>query len=154
MVRWGALSAWGIAALIAALPRISAAEDGAALFAARCAPCHQAQGQGLPGRYPPLTGLDEWLATPQGRHYVARVVMHGFAGPIKVGDDIYDGLMLTYRWRLQDPQITAVLRYVAESLNTPRPGYESYSEPQIAAIRAVKMPDAEVRAIRDALPAR
>jgi mono/diheme cytochrome c family protein len=154
MGRWKGLWAWGAAGLVAALPLVAAAEDGKSLFAERCASCHQAQGQGLPGRYPPLTQLEEWLATPEGRHYVARVVMHGFAGPIEVGGEAYDGLMLTYRWRLKDPQITAVLRYLAESLNSPRPGYEPYSEQQITAIRAVKMPDAEVRAIRDALPAR
>jgi mono/diheme cytochrome c family protein len=143
------------AGLIAALaPLASPAEDGKALFAARCASCHQEQGQGLPGRYPPLTHLDPWLATAEGRHYLARVVVHGFAGPIQVGGQTYDGLMLTYRWRLKDPEIAAVLRYIAESLNTPQPGYEPFSEQQIAGIRAVKMRDTEVHAMRNTLPPR
>ena len=34
--------------------------DGAAVFTARCAACHQATGAGLPGVFPPLAG-SEWV---------------------------------------------------------------------------------------------
>jgi mono/diheme cytochrome c family protein len=145
---------WSLALFVALFSGTAAAEDGAALFAERCAPCHQAQGQGLDGRYPPLTHLEPWLATADGRHYVARVVMHGFAGPITVGDQHYDGLMLTYRWRLKDPQIMAVLNYVAETLNTPQLGYVPFDLPLLGGIRAQKLPDAEVAALRERLPPR
>ena len=37
-----------------------AAVDGKALFAAQCAACHQATGQGLSGVFPPLAG-SEWV---------------------------------------------------------------------------------------------
>ena len=37
-----------------------AAVDGGAIFAANCAACHQANGQGLPGVFPPLAG-SEWV---------------------------------------------------------------------------------------------
>lgn len=149
---WGRLwVCWTLCA--ASFPGI-AADNGAALFAERCAPCHQPQGQGLDGRYPPLTHLEDWLATEDGRHYIARVVMHGFAGPIEVGEQTYDGLMLTYRWRLKDPQIMAVLNYVAETLNTPPSGYVPFDLSLLGSIRAQKMPDAEVMALRNRLPAR
>lgn len=140
--------------LAASFAGTATAEDGAALFAERCAPCHQAQGQGLDGRYPPLTRLEPWLAREDGRHYIARVVMHGLAGPITVGDQTYDGLMLTYRWRLKDPQIMAVLNYIAESLNAPQPGYVPFDLSLLGGIRAQKLPDAAVMTLRNQLPAR
>jgi mono/diheme cytochrome c family protein len=141
-------------AVLALFSGVAAAEDGAALFAERCAPCHQPQGQGLDGRYPPLTHLEDWLATAEGRHYIARVVMHGFAGPITVGDQHYKGLMLTYRWRLKDPQIMAVLNYVAETLNAPQEGYVPFDLQLLGDIRAHKLPDAEVATLREQLPLR
>src|SRR5690625_3115394 len=38
----------------------SSAAGGASIYAANCAACHQATGQGLPGVFPPLAG-SEWV---------------------------------------------------------------------------------------------
>lgn len=34
--------------------------DGAVIFSAQCSACHQANGQGVPGAFPPLAG-SEWM---------------------------------------------------------------------------------------------
>ena len=39
----------------AALPTVAAAQDGAQLYQ-RCATCHQANGEGITGAFPPLAG--------------------------------------------------------------------------------------------------
>ena len=38
---------------------------GEALFQANCAACHQANGQGLPGAFPPLAGSDYIAQNPK-----------------------------------------------------------------------------------------
>ncbi|OAV84557.1 hypothetical protein PTTG_31193, partial [Puccinia triticina 1-1 BBBD Race 1] len=38
------------------------APDGAAIFAANCQSCHQANGEGLPGAFPPLKGSEVVLS--------------------------------------------------------------------------------------------
>lgn len=87
----------------------SGAADGAALFASRCAACHQAAGQGLPGVFPPLAG-SEWV---QGRpETVAAIVLHGIAGPLTVKGAKFNGAMPTFSDQLSDAEIAAVLSYV------------------------------------------
>jgi mono/diheme cytochrome c family protein len=143
-----------LAVLLLMLPWPAMAVDGAALYAQRCAVCHQAQGQGIAGHSPPLTGMEEWLATEKGRSYIARAVVHGLAGEIKVRGQRYSALMLTFRWRLQDEELAAVLRYVAETLNTPAPGYEPIGLELLRAARAASGRDADTLALRAQLPER
>lgn len=141
-------------ALLLMLPWTAMAADGAALYAQRCASCHQALGQGIAGRSPPLTGMEAWLATEAGRRYIARVVVHGLSGPIVVRGQTYNALMLTFRGRLQDGDLVAVLRYVAETLNRPGTGYEPISLGAFSAARAASGRDADTLALRAQLPAR
>ncbi|WP_165797296.1 c-type cytochrome [Solimonas fluminis] len=136
------------------LPWAAMAADGAALYAERCAVCHQAQGQGIEGHAPPLTGMEAWLATGEGRSYIARAVVHGLAGPITVRGQPYSALMLTFRWRLQDEQLVAVLGYVAETLNHPAAGYRPIDLETLRAARAASGRDADTLALRAQLPAR
>lgn len=141
-------------ALLLVLPWSAMAADGAALYAQRCAVCHQAQGQGIAGHAPPLTGMEAWLATEQGRRYIARAVVHGLAGEIKVQGQSYSALMLTFRWRLGDEDLAAVLRHVAETINQPAPGYEPISLEVLSAARAASGRDVDTLALRAQLPER
>lgn len=143
-----------LTALLLLLPCIAMAADGAALYAQRCAVCHAAQGQGIPGHSPPLTGMEAWLATEKGRTYIARTVVHGLAGEIKVRGQTYSALMLTFRWRLPDEDLAAVLGYVAETLNKPAPGYQPIGLEALKAARAASGRDADTLALRAQLPER
>jgi mono/diheme cytochrome c family protein len=55
-----------------------------------CATCHQAEGQGMPGAFPPLAG-SEWM---NGNPEVPiRIVLAGLTGPVDVKGTTYNALM-------------------------------------------------------------
>ncbi|MBI5258169.1 MAG: c-type cytochrome [Burkholderiales bacterium] len=83
--------------------------DAAALYAARCAACHQASGAGLPGVFPPLAG-SEWVTGPQRR--LAAVVLHGVSGPLTVKGQPYAGAMPAFAAQLQDAELAALLSHL------------------------------------------
>ena len=85
------------------------AVDGAAIFSARCAACHQATGTGLPGVFPPLAGSN-WV---NGRDStVVQIVLHGIQGSLTVNGVKYNGAMPTFGAQLSDAEIAAVLTHV------------------------------------------
>jgi mono/diheme cytochrome c family protein len=89
--------------------RGSAASDGAAVFTSMCAACHQANGQGLPGVFPPLAG-SEWVNGKDST--VAAIVLHGITGSLSVKGSRYNGAMPAFGAQLSDEQIAAVLSYL------------------------------------------
>lgn len=83
---------------------------GKRLFTITCVPCHQANAQGIPYRYPPLAQSD-FLNADKNR--AIDVLLHGRQGPITV-----NGLSFTNsmpRFPLTDEQIANVLTYVYNS---------------------------------------
>jgi mono/diheme cytochrome c family protein len=87
----------------------ASAADGAAIFSARCAACHQATGAGLPSVFPPLAGSN-WV---NGRDTtVIQIVLHGIQGSLTVNGGKYNGAMPTFGAQLSDAEIAAVLSYV------------------------------------------
>jgi mono/diheme cytochrome c family protein len=83
--------------------------DGAAVYASRCAACHQADGKGLPGVFPPLAG-SEWVQGDASR--LAAIVLQGVNGPIEVRGVAYSGSMPAFRQQLDDEQLAALLGHV------------------------------------------
>ncbi|HSF86174.1 MAG TPA: cytochrome c [Acidimicrobiia bacterium] len=103
--------ALAVAAVVAALAApVSAAdeEDGRAVYEQACAACHQADGRGIPGSFPPLAGNPN----AADASYVESVIRNGLAGPITVNGETYDGVMAAIT-TLTDAQIVAVSQYVA-----------------------------------------
>lgn len=96
-----------IAKAQAAAPQAAAA-DGQALYGQYCASCHQANGQGLAGAFPPLAGS---RVVTGDAAYLARVVLFGLQGPITVRGQNYDGNMPAFG-SLSDAQVAAILTYV------------------------------------------
>jgi mono/diheme cytochrome c family protein len=87
----------------------TSAADGATIFAARCAACHQATGAGLPGVFPPLAGSN-WV---NGRDTtVIQIVLHGIQGSLTVNGVTYSGAMPNFGAQLSDAEIAAVLTHV------------------------------------------
>ncbi len=97
------------AAKVVALTR---AQLGKKVFDATCITCHQANGLGVPGQYPPLAG-SEWAQGNEER--VIRIVLHGLNGPIKVGDKEFNNVMAPLGAALKDDQIANALSYVRSS---------------------------------------
>ena len=89
--------------------------DGEALYVANCASCHQLDGSGIAGAFPPLAGhVPRLLAAPQGRDYLAAVVLNGLTGVVTVAGSSYDGVMPA-RPDLGDQQLASILNYVASA---------------------------------------
>jgi quinol---cytochrome-c reductase cytochrome c subunit len=80
---------------------------GAAVYAANCATCHQAAGQGIPGTFPPLIGNPN--ATDA--EHVESAVRDGLSGPIDVLGETYDGQMPPFDG-LSDEDVRSVVAYV------------------------------------------
>lgn len=86
----------------------AAKADGAAIYAARCAACHQASGLGLPGVFPPLAG-SEWVnGKPE---LLASILLHGVQGRITVKGLAFDGIMPAFKDQLDDESLAAVASY-------------------------------------------
>jgi len=91
--------------------------DGAALYAAHCAACHQPDGNGTEGLAPPLAGvLQKWAKVAAGREYLAQVLVSGMVGSITSGGVKYNGNMPSAAG-LSDDELSAVMGYVLSSFN-------------------------------------
>jgi cbb3-type cytochrome c oxidase subunit III len=103
--------------------------DGRTIFAANCAACHQATGQGG-GPFPPLAGNPAVNAADS--RGVIETVLNGRTGPITVNGTQYGGNMPAWR-DLSDAEIAAVLTYVRSAWQNSAP---AVSADQVAAARA------------------
>ena len=65
-------------------------ELGARYYEAQCATCHGADGAGLESLGPALAG-SSWVTGPS--EVLARIVLHGLAGPIEVQGEPWNGVM-------------------------------------------------------------
>jgi mono/diheme cytochrome c family protein len=102
-------------ALAGAAPAL-AQDDGQGLFAEVCAACHQGDGRGVPGVYPPLAdSIGRFVSVPEGRAYLARVLVYGMFGPIRVEERPYNGLMPPPAF--EDAEIAEVLNYTLTELS-------------------------------------
>jgi mono/diheme cytochrome c family protein len=111
-------------------PVSGAQVDGAAVFSNRCAACHQATGQGLPGAFPPLAGSEFVLGEAER---VVRIVLHGLSGPVTVKGQAFNGAMPAWADLLSDAEIAAVLTYVRSSWGN---GAEAITAQRVAQERA------------------
>lgn len=88
---------------------------GKQAYTSTCLACHQANGQGVAGTYPPLAG-SEWVTGKEDR--LIRVLLHGLGGPIHVKGNTYNGAMPAfgkvtgggYNWN--NEKISQVLSYI------------------------------------------
>ncbi|HEY9165257.1 MAG TPA: copper-containing nitrite reductase [Candidatus Kryptonia bacterium] len=85
-------------------------EGGQQIFGRTCIACHQANGQGIPGVFPPLAGSD-FLRSNKDK--TIDFVLHGHTGTIVVNGRTFNNTMPPQP--LNDKQIAAVLTYVRSS---------------------------------------
>ena len=86
-------------------------KSGEGTFKAACTPCHQADGKGLPGAFPPLAGSD-FLVKDKTR--AITTVVHGRTGPTVVNGQKFDSVMPPMT-QLSDQEIANVLTFVSNS---------------------------------------
>jgi ubiquinol-cytochrome c reductase cytochrome b subunit len=87
--------------------------NGAKVFASNCASCHGAQGQGLPGTFPPLANNPVVIGDP---NKVIGIVLGGLHGPISVNGQTYNGQMPAWKGTLSNKDVSDVITYIRGSL--------------------------------------
>ncbi len=102
---------------------------GKNVYAANCAACHQANGQGLTGAFPPLAESDYLKGD---RKKVLGAAMFGLSGPITVNGVEYNGVMPSLG-HLSDEDLAAALTYVFGSWGNDG---AAVSVAEVAALRA------------------
>jgi mono/diheme cytochrome c family protein len=83
---------------------------GKALFSANCITCHQANGQGVPGQYPPLAGSEVELG--DATNHLIAIVLKGLQGPVVVEGKPFNNAMQAWEAQYTDSQFAAILTYV------------------------------------------
>ena len=112
---------------------------GKALFAGACSVCHQANGQGLDGVFPPLARSDFLLADAKR---AIGVVLNGLQGKVTVNGKTYNSVMPPMS-QLNDDEVANILAYVRNSWGNQG---GAISAAEVAAIRkATKRPAGAAR---------
>src|SRR4051812_5592934 len=88
---------------------------GQVLFAGTCSVCHQANGAGLPGVFPPLAKSD-YLAADIKR--AIGFVLRGLTGKVTVNGQEYNSVMPPMN-QLNDDEVANILTYVINSWGNP-----------------------------------
>ena len=103
--------------------------DDEKLYRQHCGTCHQYDGSGVPGMYPPLkdnptvTGNREELIT---------MVLAGISGPIEEKNEIYSGEMPPQDY-LTDEEISKILSFVKAEFN------DSHDPVMVFEVKAVRI---------------
>jgi len=89
---------------------------GGTLFTTHCSACHQANGQGLAGAFPPLAQSS--YLVEKGAGAAVDAVLNGLSGPITVNGKDYNAVMPALAY-LSDSDVADVVTYVMNSWGNP-----------------------------------
>ena len=86
--------------------------NGETLYNGKCASCHQNNGSGVEGQFPPLAGA-EWVNedTKENKERHINVVLQGLKGEIQVKGVTYNGVMQPWFNVLNDDEVAAVVNH-------------------------------------------
>jgi len=84
-------------------------ERGKSIYEAQCISCHMAEGEGLPGVFPPVAKSDYLI----DKNRLVKVVLKGVRGEMKVNGADYNGEMMGFQ--LSDQETADVLNYIGNS---------------------------------------
>lgn len=87
-------------------------KGGAKTYATYCSACHQANGQGVAGMFPPVAG-SEWVTGDAAT--LIRILLHGVEGKIEVAGETYAGHMPPWGGAIKDPEMAALATYLRSS---------------------------------------
>ena len=90
----------------------SGSAAGQKVFSTNCSSCHQANGKGQPGVFPPLAGN---AVVTGDASKVIHIVKDGLNGKISVNGKTYNGQMPPWKGTLSDSDIAAVVTYIRSS---------------------------------------
>lgn len=95
-----------------------------------CGACHQQNGLGTPGTFPPLAG-SEWVLEKDPAR-VIRIVLDGLTGPIQVNGAPYNSQMPGWRAQLSEEEIAQVSTYIRKAWGN---NADAVTVEQVAAIK-------------------
>lgn len=102
---------------------------GAQTYYTYCSACHQRDGQGATGRFPPLVDTD-WVTGDKER--LIGVTLEGMDGSIEINGTVYNGVMPQHSF-LSDGDIAEVLTYIRSNFGNDA---SAISEEEVQAVRA------------------
>ena len=93
---------------------------GKIIYDTLCLNCHQPEGRGLPGLYPPIANSD-WVAGPPDR--LIKLLLHGLTGPIKVNNSpfVQTTPLPMPPMGLDDQQLTDLVHYLRSHFDNSAP---------------------------------
>ena len=132
-----------------AVGALAFAADGEKVYQTYCMSCHQANGKGITGAFPPLVEVvPEYLEKGDlGRQFLIHVVLFGLQGEITAGGGTYNSMMPPYGNQLSDEQVAAVLDYVAKAWGNDKllpKDYKPFTPEEVKAERAKKLSPMQV----------
>lgn len=103
-------------------------EAGKKVYDQYCLVCHQADGNGVPNAFPPLTET-EYVNGDTER--LIEIVLNGLSGEIEVNGVVYNGVMVAHNF-LTDQEIADVITYVRSNFGNNAP---AVTADEVAAVR-------------------
>lgn len=91
-------------------PTIQTLGNGKNIYLMQCQQCHQSEGLGLPGVYPPLSE-SPWLNDDGER--IVKLLLFGMNGPLQLMGKNYNGNMPSFG-ALRDIEINSVVNYIRD----------------------------------------
>lgn len=105
-------------------------DEGERVYGSVCITCHQADGNGLEGAFPPLAGSAVATGDPE---MPIMIVLSGLTGQMTRGGVTYNGMMTPWGSTLSDAEVAAVLTYVRTNFGN---SAEEVTEAQVTEVRA------------------
>lgn len=103
---------------------------GAQVYAQKCAACHQPDGEGVEGLFPPLKG-DPVVVAPDATEQI-RILLAGLHGK-EIGGVAYASEMPAFGGQLDDERVAAVINHTRTSWGNRAP---TVTPQEVAKIRA------------------
>ncbi len=93
------------------LARTDTTLSGQSLYQVNCSACHQPEGNGLKGAFPPLADADYFRGKPEK---LIAATIQGLSGPMTVNGVEYNNVMPAVAY-LSDEELAAILTYINSS---------------------------------------
>ena len=129
-------------------------ELGESAYSVNCVACHQPNGEGIAGAFPPLAGHMPALHNAEGgREYIISTVLYGLQGGINVHGESYNGIMNAWS-QLSNEEIAATLNHEltswgnADALND----FSPIEPDEVEALRGQELNGSQVMELRPELP--
>ena len=127
---------------------------GESAYSANCVSCHQPNGQGVAGAFPPLAGHIPALYNAEGgREYIINTVLYGLQGEIQVQGETYNGVMNPWS-QLSNEEVAATLNHELTSWDNASmlEDFSPIQPDEVEGLRGQDLTGAQVLELRPVLP--